>query len=470
MLLDYYATIGRTQPLFRDNHAANPMLINRILFLVAVLLPLNLAHAAPGQPLPAEVWQRKAVGFTIGLYYLKTPGTDPTKAARHLAADKRFALKVVGKLDKKAQSQALVSVNFSSNVAKEYAPPSTESLRYFGRGLSQEQAQALQKAPRALILGFAHPANQATSGLRRAEEFILELARQDDAIIWDDETREAFTPEAWEKGRLKTWEGGIPDVSKQIVIHAYNNDGHTRAISLGMARFGLPDLVINDSVWSLNRPLGNTINALAQQLVETGPPDDKGALNLKMAGLRHVGVRKSLTESILSGGKGEGRLRLLETMTETGDPDNVLAVLSFDSYPGRDVTERQTNFVIAVFGAQPDEVVYRRDNAALRTASERARAQLPALQKAFLRGLTPGEHLLVKAPFTTHDGGREWMWIEVTEWNGDQIKGMLRSDPRHVRDIKAGQIVDARQSELFDYLRVFPDGRSEGNETSKLLK
>lgn len=446
------------------------MLLNRIKFIVVALLFLNLAHAAPGQPFPTEIWQRKAVGFAIGLYYLKVPGTDPANAARTLAADKRFALRIVDKLDKTALSQALLSANFSSNVAKEYAPPSIESLRYFGRGLSHEQALALQKAPRALFLGFAHPSQQKTSGLRRAEEFILELAKQEDAIIWDDETREAFTPEAWEKNRLNTWEGGIPDVSRQIVIHAYNNAGRTRAVSLGMARFGLPDLVINDSVWSLNRPLGNTINALAQQLVEVGPPDDKGTLNLKIASLRHVGRRKSLSEGILSGGIGEGRLLLLETTAEAGDPDNTLAVLSFDAYPGRDVTERQTNFVIAVFGAQPDEVVYTKHDAALRAASMHARSQLPGLQKAFLRGLSPGEHLLVKAPFATSDSGQEWMWIEVTEWHGDQIKGMLRSDPRKVPGLKAGQMVGARQSELFDYLRVFPDGRTEGNETSKLLK
>lgn len=446
------------------------MSFKRIKFLVVGLLFLNLAHAAPGQPFPAKAWRPKAVGFAIGLYYLKIPGTDPAKAARNLATDKRFALKTVDKLDKTAQSQALLNVNFSSNVAKEYAPPSIESLRYFGRGLSQEQALALQKAPRALILGFAHPFQQNRSGLRRAEEFILELAKQEDTIIWDDETREAFTPEAWEKNRLRTWEGGTPDVSKQIVIHAYNNAGRTRAITLGMARFGLPDLVINDSVWSLNRPLGNTINALAQQLVEAGAPDDKGALNLKIAGLRHLGMRKILSDGVLPGGKGEGRLRLLETKAEAGDPSNALAVLSFDSYPGRDVTEHQTNFIIAVFGAQPDEVVYTKHDAALRAASAHARAQLPGLQAAFMRGFAPGEHLLVKAPFSTLDSGQEWMWIEVTEWNGDQIKGMLRSDPRNVPALKAGQMVSAHQSEIFDYLRVFPDGRTEGNETSKLLK
>lgn len=444
--------------------------LTRALLLLAALVSLSPAQATPGQPLPAQAWHRKALGFSIGLYYLTVPSADPTQDARALAADKRFALRVVDKLDKTAQSQALLQTIYSSKVASDFAPPSIQSLHYFGRGLSREQAEALQKAPRALILTFAHPASQSVTGLRRAEQFVAELAKKGHAIIWDDETREAFTPEAWETSRLSAWDGDTPDVSKQIVIHAYKSGEATRAISLGMARFGLPDIVINDSTWSLNRPLGNTINAVGQQLVEAGAPNDGATMQLRLASIRHAAVRKRLTDSILSGGKGEGRLRLVEAAPEAGDPNNALAALSFDAYPGRDITERQINFVMAVFGAQPDEVAYVREGAALRAASERARAQLPALQQAFQRGLAPGEQLQVKAPFTTRDGSREWMWIEVTEWKGDRIKGMLRNEPRNVPGMKAGQMVEARQSELFDYLRVFPDGHTEGNETSKILR
>jgi uncharacterized protein YegJ (DUF2314 family) len=446
--------------------------LRKLRFLIVALLPLNLAHAAAGQPLPTEAWSPKIVGFSVGLYYLKMPATDPAKSARILAADKRFSLKVVDKLDRTAMTQALLTAGLSTNPTKEFPPPTPELLHYFGRGLTTEQAAALQKAPQALILGFAHPVNQRATGLRRAEQFVFELAKQGGAIIWDDETREAFTPDAWEKRRMKTWEGDVPDVSQEIVIHAYNSDaGRTRAISLGMAKFGLPDLVIDDSVWSLNRPLGNAINAVAQQLVEAGPPDNKGQLQLKIKALRHAESRKRLMDEILPGGKAEGPLRLLVTTAEQGDPENALVGLNFDSYPGKEAPERQTNFVMAVFGAQQDEIKYaNRGDAALRAASERARAQLPMLQKVFQNGLTPGEQLQVKVPFATADGGKEWMWVEVLEWKGDQIKGVLRNEPRNVPGVKVGQTVSARQSDVFDYLRIFADGRTEGNETSKLLK
>lgn len=442
----------------------------RFLFLAVASVCLGSAHAKPGQPLSAKFWQPESVGFAIGLYYLRVPGSDPVKAARTLADDRRFARKVVEKLDMTARDQSLMSIAYSSKVAEDYKPPSPGALRYFGRGLSSEQVDALQKAPRVLALAFAHPASQSAAGLRSAEKLVLELAQQENAIIYDVETREAFTPDAWQRNRVETWEGGTPDVSKQIVIHAYNAGGSIRSISLGMARLGLPDLVVNDSVWSLSRPLGNAINALGQQLVERGRPDETGAMHLNIGGVRHAGVRKRLLETFLPGGKGEGRLRLVETPAEEGDPANALVALNFDFYPGRDATERQTSFVATVFGAEPDRVINTKHNAAIRAASARARAKLPGLQKAFQDGLAPGEQLLIKAPFFTRTGGKEWMWVEVTQWNGDQIKGMLRSDPRDVPGLSAGQVVGARGSEVFDYLRVFPDGRTEGNETSNLLK
>jgi len=453
-----------------DLEPNNKMKRVRSILLLLVFFFTSQTYATPGQPLSAQGWQRQVVTFSVALYYLSPPSADPARAARSLAADPRFAMQVVEKPGKAAYDTALLHIVDSRNVARDSAPPSLESLRYFGRGLTREQAQALQKAPRAVFLTFAHPGSQAITRLRRAEAFVAELARQGQAIIWDEETREAFTPQAWESSRLQTWEGDIPDVARHIVYHAYNNDGPTRVISLGMAKFGLPDLVINDTVWSLNAPLGTAMSSVAQQLVESGPANDKGLVEFRISAFRHASALKRLSEAVLAGGSGQGSVRLIEARAEEGDPDNTLVALNFDTYPGSGTTERQTNFVKAVFGAKPDEVIGVRPNNALREASERARLQLPALQKAFQRGLSPGELLLVKAPFATTDDRREFMWVEVMEWKGERIKGMLRSEPRFVPSLKAGQIVDIQQAEVFDYLHRWPDGRTEGNETAKLLK
>ena len=43
----------------------------------------------------------------------------------------------------------------------------------------------------------------------------------------------------------------MPDLSKHLVIHAYQKGELVRAITLGMEKFGLPDLVIDQSSRSL---------------------------------------------------------------------------------------------------------------------------------------------------------------------------------------------------------------------------
>jgi len=63
--------------------------------------------------------------------------------------------------------------------------------------------------------------------------------------VWDEETREIFSPDAWHEKRLKSWSGDVPDTSSQTVIHIYKNDELDRAITLGMTKMGLPDVVFD---------------------------------------------------------------------------------------------------------------------------------------------------------------------------------------------------------------------------------
>ena len=86
-------------------------------------------------------------------------------------------------------------------------------------------------------------------------------------------------------------------------------------------------------------------------------------------------------------------------------------------------------------------------------ASRRARANLPALREAFNAGLAPGEFIQVKVPFKTPDGGKEWMWVEVTSWSGDKIRGLLRNEPFHIPNLHGGQTVDVSEE---DRLRLHP--------------
>ena len=46
-------------------------------------------------------------------------------------------------------------------------------------------------------------------------------------------------------------------------MHAYNTGEYVRAITLGMTKVGLPDILIENVSWSLNRNLGHVMNLFA---------------------------------------------------------------------------------------------------------------------------------------------------------------------------------------------------------------
>ena len=95
---------------------------------------------------------------------------------------------------------------------------------------------------------------------------------------------------------------------------------------------------------------------------------------------------------------------------------------------------------------------------------------MPALRKAFNKGLAPGEFLQVKAGFATPDGEKEWMWVEVTAWNDDKIRGLLRNEPYKILKLHGGQVVKIAESDVFDYLYRHADGVEEGNDTGRIIE
>jgi uncharacterized protein YegJ (DUF2314 family) len=106
----------------------------------------------------------------------------------------------------------------------------------------------------------------------------------------------------------------------------------------------------------------------------------------------------------------------------------------------------------------------------LLAASARARKKVLSISKRYAKEPPFGEQLLVKVPFETSEGGSEWMWVEVVRWNGDKIDGILQNDPFDVPALKAGSRVQAKASDVFDYILSKADGSREGNETGELLE
>ena len=145
--------------------------------------------------------------------------------------------------------------------------------------------------------------------------------------------------------------------------------------------------------------------------------------------------------------------------------------------PGKSCGEGSEGLAACLGGLFPEEdrigtVV---DQEAMETAHRKALETLPAERERFRRGLRPGERLAVKVPFAYgEENDHEYMWVEVQQWSGDgaeaAISGILLNEPVSRPDMKIGQPLRIVQRDVYDWLRVTPGGRQDGNFTSAALE
>src|SRR5579863_8251446 len=437
-----------------------------VLFVISWSCPRTREKdLVPAGPPPAS-----SIRFRYAVYLLPTPAhADDPSAVLHAALATSYpGLKLVEQIPNDPGAM-LLRAHLEKDALKEFAPPTLQSLQYFGHGISPEQAQALQKSDEAFILDFAHPKEQVWTALRMANTLVEEIARKTGGLLWDEETREVFSADAWHEKRLASWSEGVPNVSSETLIHAYNHGEYVRAVTLGMTKLGLPDVVIEDSSWGSDNQVANLINLFCQSMAEGETFTKSGEFKLDLRAIKNATVRDEQLKSLKPKAAGAACLTLKQGKWEEGDPRNRLIELAPDKYPGGDIHAKQESMIASFFGSE-DSLFKVQHNEELLAASAKAKAKLPELQKAFIAGLQPGEFIDLKASFRTPDGGTEWMWVEVTSWRDDQIKGLLDNDPSFVSELHAGQVVEIRQEDVFDYIRHYPDKRTEGNTTSDIIR
>lgn len=357
---------------------------------------------------------------------------------------------------------------------KNFPVPDTEHFKYAGRGLSPEDIAMMQRARQAHRLILVAMRDDVWKLGRKFTELALEYAELQQAFIWDSATREVFTRETWRKTRLESWpEGGLPDIRKQITIHLYrasDDEPYLRAITLGMEKFALPDVVIERVIGSDNRSAGNLINVFCQTLAEN-PVVANGAKHpLRLEALQTARLKAEYAELLLDKAEKVAALELLRGKRQEGDPDNGLIEISFRHGRGKTEDERRES-VLSKFWGAADSIKAVKHTDEILEASNRAKEKLTQLRTHFLAELKPGERLMVKGPFARDDEGREWMWVEVTKWtNAKRLEGILQNDPFYIRKLKAGAKVTVAAEDVFDYIFYHADGREEGNETGALME
>ena len=107
------------------------------------------------------------------------------------------------------------------------------------------------------------------------------------------------------------------------------------------------------------------------------------------------------------------------------------------------------------------------DDPKMLAATAEARKTWPEFVKAFRNKPENSESFAAKFPFDAPDQ-KEFMWVEVVSINGDTVVGRLGNDPVWVKDLKIGDQVKMKISELSDWMYL-KDGEIVGGYTVKVL-
>ena len=424
------------------------------LFAASLVLPCPSPAAEPkaGEPVEEGDMRDRAGYYSVVFYYKPDPAGDTRKTAEALAK------KLLPEVPIEAALSTPPCIVFEEEKAplKNFPVPEASHFKHSGRGLTDKDIAAMQKTTRATRLILFAPKDDVWRMGRAFTELALQFAEKTDAYIWDSAT-----------------EGGVPEITQQTTIHLYQADDserYLRAITLGMEKFALPDVVIERLIGSDNKPAGNLINLVCQTFAENPVIKDARKQTFKLSALKAGGFRKTQEDSLLDKATGEATLELLNGKRQKGDPQNELVEISFANGEGKTDDERREQTLSALWGSK-DSIVGVKHDGEILAASKRALVKLATLRPAFLKGRKPGERLMVKAPFKRDDEGSEWMWVEVMKWPTPQkVEGILQNDPFYIKALKAGAKVEVNFAELFDYIFVHADGTNEGNETGKLME
>lgn len=277
---------------------------------------------------------------------------------------------------------------------------------------------------------------------------------------------------------------GLPDMGAMVIpdhlaIEREDEEGPSASLAtLGMAKFGLPDLIIRGVPGESRREASMVLGGLAALIAGWAMPYRERAeghsVRARLEPFWHLDMTEVLaahaidpadpfvepageTTVQLSTDPATRRSRLprLEVKPATGAPAG----------SGSGVR----GLIGQLFGAAGNYFEFPADLPGLGESLARIAADLPAIKGRFLGGLPPGAQLSVKRGFPVEEGRSEYLWVGVGSWSGDRIRGRIENDPVRCAGFDRGQVVEFGESEVFDWLITHPDGTREGARMNDFL-
>lgn len=402
---------------------------------------VETAAVAGGERAPVQSAAPDRGRFDLGLVWAGTPPRDPIDAFRETCA----AIPIVEELPAEPTGIAAVA-----RVPEDYAAPDMETLAYFGRGLTEERALAIQRAPIGLVIAMESTPARACEAAQALTTCAGAIAAATGALVWDETTRLMYSADAWRDGPVRDWDDGVPSMAAQTTVHAVPTEsGGLRAVSLGMHKFARSDIVIarfEEHHWD---GVGRLLTWLGQTMIEGAEPGSEIALDA--TSIRDPQARDAIAAST------RATIQLRPAPGEPGDPENRLLEPVFPGGDGAPLLARQAELLRTLF--TPREISHVDEGADLERLAQEARGELRAMRDRFVAGLPAAHHLHVAAVFPVG----EIMWVDVTAWPApDRLVGRLLNEPQQSPTLHSGATVEIAIEDVMDYMLLAPEGRIAG--------
>ena len=225
---------------------------------------------------------REQGAHLVALYYLKPPAGAAAASFERHAKSTPFTVTHDKESAAATAQKGAATVLFIEPPIDKVPPPSAHELESFGRGLSPDERAQLPNLAAVSLLVFSYAPSAVDASLKQADQLAYDVARDTHAYLFDGDTRELFTVDAWRDLRLAGWHQEAPIARNHVTVHAYKRDTGFRAVSLGMLKLGLPDVAIDGFDATDTQPIDVLMERLLQTLVASPTVTAKGELALPM--------------------------------------------------------------------------------------------------------------------------------------------------------------------------------------------
>lgn len=344
--------------------------------------------------------------------------------------------------------------------------PGKETWDTVAAGLTPAEREALGKARTAVTFRANAPFAKEHVAARAGLAVARVLGEGLDGFVYDEATRRI---QRWQDVPVIAAPLGAPAFDpRTIVVELHRQeDGTARAVTLGMMRWGCPDLALQGANMDAGPRLALVLDAVAARLALG---EDRTPIAVTLEDVARVTGRRAEDLSSSPGDARKAELDVIAPEREEGDPDNELVEL----VPGDGGGREAWDVIVANLFGVPRTVTSESEDRELNEVARRARGTLAAGIERFERGQGA---LFVKGPFVIPpdarlDGGptTETLWVDVAACDAKLCTGVLAGDPVAPANVAAGKTTSVERGQVVDWVVRQRDGGAIGGESLKVLR